>query len=111
MEMSKLSEVKVGDKVSYEDVWNPRRRGTVVAIEASIAIEHDGTKITRRRDMRCLEFTIRWDEPVPSGTTEFATKEEESTSDMRQRGWRLVTESDSPLRPDARGPYTGVVCR
>lgn len=68
-------EPRLGDRVSYEDMGNPRREGFVIEeIESPY-----GT-----------EFRVEWDledtwSPMPDGPPLYGT-----ISDMRQRGWRLV---------------------
>jgi hypothetical protein len=54
------STISVGDRVSYEDMANPRRRGMIVATGDAFG-----------------QYTIAWDDDTTS------------TSDCRQAGWRL----------------------
>lgn len=65
----------VGMRVSYDDVANPRRTGTVVAVNPS----RWGT-----------DYTVRWDEPV------YETGATESRSDLAQYGWNLVPADRDP---------------
>ena len=74
-----LTQVTVGTRVSYQDMHNPRRVGTVTAIDSSAG---------RAR------YTVAWDEPLtlPAHVSDDLTVEveiAETTSDLRTCGWKV----------------------
>lgn len=69
--------VRVGSRVSYEDMANPRRDGIVEEV-----IQHGGVTPSGLPLPRFTEYRVRWDEPRDGV--------EEVTSDLLQHGWRLL---------------------
>jgi hypothetical protein len=67
---------KLGDRVSYEDMANPRRTGTVVE-----TIEHGGTTPSGHPLPSSVEFRVRFD------------NREETVSDLRQAGWKRLPKA------------------
>jgi hypothetical protein len=65
--------IEMGDRISYEDMGNPRSVGTVIS---SRQVMVGGLPAG-------LEFQVRWDAGSP-----WADIEPVSWSDLRQRGWR-----------------------
>ena len=61
-------------RVSYEDVANPRRHGTVVEVVPVMLVAF--TRSGRAMVPAGNEYLVRWDD----GT--------ETVSDLRQHGWR-----------------------
>ena len=71
--MDTTTGIQVGTKVSYEDMANPRRVGTVAAITrwgSCQGVEQVGVGGS-------VEYRVEWDE----GGSDY--------SDLRQRGWRI----------------------
>lgn len=61
-------QAQLNDRVVYEDIANPRRIGTVVAVPTALT----------------SDYTILWDD---DGSC--------STSDLRQRGWQFARTTDT----------------
>ena len=73
------SPVAVGLRVSYEDMANPRRTGTVTAVNES---------------RWGMDYTVVWDEPYTieaEGSYPEVTVRE-SRSDLAQYGWKTVSK-------------------
>jgi hypothetical protein len=79
MRNADYTEFKVGARVAYEDMANPRREGTIIEIALALG----------------GQFVIRWD----NGAIDL--------SDCRQAGWSLIPSPAEGLIYDREGNVIG----
>jgi hypothetical protein len=75
-----MKSAKVGDRVSYEDMANPRRVGTVVEEVRGPEETPSGLPLPEM-----VQYRVVWDHERGSDEPS-----EETTSDLRQAGWKRV---------------------